>query len=255
MKQVKFLITLTIITLSISCSDKGNKFPVDKPYWTPSDYNSVINTIKYLGEPEEEPPTFSNPETRLVIEKLTDGNNYLVVVNDDQLGLKHKNEVVSDFFEKYRNMNSIYYVRDRKDDFIYEKEMLAVYDFGLGLQLQYFKIGNEEITQSSDDPNSAHVQNVVNSNVLTLINNYNNFIDLLNDEKSFSDEGLQTFSEVFDKHFNTLVNTFPKANYYTLKNKLKLIEKKIVSNRVKESLQGILKLISEKELENNKEVG
>ena len=255
MKQVKFLITLTIIIFSISCSDKGNKFPVDKPYWTPSDYNLVINTIKYLGEPEEGLPTFNDPETRLVIKKLTDENNYLIVVNDDQLGLKHKNEVASDFFEKYRNMSSIYYVRDRKDDFVYEKEMLAVYSFGLGLQLQYFKIGNEEIAQSSDDPNSAQVRNVLNSYVLSLINNYNNYIDLMNDEKSFSEEGLEAYSEIIDKHFLKLVNTYPKANYYNLKNKLKLIEKKITSSKVKESLQNIQELITEKELENKQEVG
>jgi len=252
MKHIYFLIILVITLFTISCSEQANKFPIEKPYWTPSDYSSVINTIKYLGEPEEEPPTFNDPETRLVIEKLTDENNYLVVVNDDQLGLKHRNEVVSDFFEKYRNMSSIYYVRDRKDDFVYEKEMLAVYGFGLGLQLQYFKIGNEEIAQGSDDPNSDHVRSVIDSNVLSLINNY---IDLMNDEKSFSEEGLETFSKIIDKHFLKLVNTYPNANYYNLKNKLKLIEKKITSNKVKESLQNIQKLIAEKELENKQEVG
>jgi hypothetical protein len=254
MKNLYFLTLLIISIIFISCSENKSKYPLEKPYWTPSDYNSVINTIKYLDNPEEGFPTLDNPETRLIVEKLTDENNYLVVVNDNELGLKHKNEIASDFFEKYRNMSSIYYVRDRKDNFIYEKEMLSVYSYGLGLQLQYFKIGNEEIAQDSDDPNSDHVKNVINSNVLTLINNYNNFIDLMNEEKSFSEEGLAKYSEIIDKHFLTLVNSYPEANYYNLKNKINLIEKKVLSNKVKQSLQNVQKLIDKKETEKAKEV-
>jgi hypothetical protein len=50
------------------------------------------------------------------------------------------------------------------------------------------------------------------------------------------------------------VNSYPEANYYNLKNKINLIEKKVLSNKVKQSLQNVQKLIDKKETEKAKEV-
>lgn len=69
-------------------------------------------------------------------------------------------------------MSDIYSVTDRRDQYPYEKEFLAVWHFGLGLQLKYFKLGNDYILESADDPNSPRITNKVESNVKTLIRNY-----------------------------------------------------------------------------------
>ena len=85
-------------------------------------------------------------------------------------------------------MNDIYSQIDRKDIYVYEKERIEVFNFGLALQLRYFKLGNEEIKQKSDDPNSSNVTQTVNSNVNTLIGNYMFYLDEINNEKSYSNQ-------------------------------------------------------------------
>jgi len=228
MKILKSLLLLLLIT-TISCSSEGDRFPIEKPYWTPEDYFLVI------------------PETSIVVEKLVDPNNYLIVLNDTQLGLTHKNKVATAFFTRYKDISDIYYKRDRKDNFVYENEMLAVYGWGLGLQMYYFKLGNDNVIKGSDDPNSNDVQRLVNSNISTLIGNYSYYLDFINDEDSFSKKGLTRFSKIMDLRFSELVETYPKANYFSLKNKLKLLGNKAKNSEVKAVFIKIEKLITEKQ--------
>lgn len=242
---MKKYITILLFSIVIfSCSKNTSNIPLDKPYWTPSDYFTVIRKLKYEDEYQEALPAFDDPQTAAIIHKLADHNNYLVVVNDDQLGLKYKNEVASKFFEQYRNMTSLYTRRDVQDKYIYEMEMLAVYDYGLELQLHYFDLGNKEIAADADNPEDSNVKNVMNSNVLTLINNYNNILDYVNEESSFTNEGVKKLNEVIDMRFNALIDKFPEANYYTLENKLVSLKDKAQSTELKTTLSNLLEKIN-----------
>lgn len=136
-------------------------------------------------------------------------------------------------------MTTIYNVTDRKDNYIYEIEMIEVYKFGLGLQLSYFKLGNDEIIESADDPNSIQVQNSVNGNINTLIGNYLNYLNLINNESSFSKNGINSFADGIDEFFPKLINTFPNGDYSEMENKIKLMEKKCKSETIKTSLKNI----------------
>ena len=132
-------------------------YPIENKYWTVEDYEEVIREIKFgVDSREGNIPTFNDPETKIVMEKLTDQENFKVVLEDKELGLKHRNEMAQGFFDAWNSMNDIYSVRDKTDKFIYENEMIAIYNFGLGLQLNYFKLGNEEILTDSDDPSSSN---------------------------------------------------------------------------------------------------
>lgn len=240
------LILVSIVCLLVSCKEEENVFPTDKKYWEVSDYDHVIREIKYNVDPEEQLPTFANPGTQLVMEKLTDEQNFIIVLDDNELGLKHRNEVAGEFFNKWKDMSGIYTAIDRTDKYIYEKEMLEIENFGLALQLKYFKLGNDEIIEDADDPNADNVINVVNSNKRVLVNNMILYLDEINNEKSFSDVGLELISEGIDKYFTELVTIYPDADYSSMVQKIDLLFKKSKSEKIKQSLISLKELIASK---------
>jgi len=245
MSKIKIL-TLAIISLIItSCSSEKKKFPLNKKYWDTSDYANVTRTLKYGFENNAKLPTFDNPETRIIIEKYTNPQNYLVILDDNELGLKHRNKIGETFFYRWKDMSTVYSKRDRKDNFIYEKEMLAVYHFGLGLQQRYFKLGNDDILQGADKPDDA--KGTINSNIGTLISNYQNYLDLINDENSLSESGKQIYSEGLIKYYTELINLYPKANYSSAKSKKKKKKEKSKSEIIINSLNEIIGLIEQNE--------
>ncbi len=233
-----------------NCKSEKHEFPVDKRYWDLEDYDKVVLELNYGYEADEKLPTFDDPETRIIVEKLTDQQNFKVILDDSELGLKHKNSIAEKFFSEWKNMNNIYNAIDRKDQYLYDKEMLAVWHFGLELQLKYFKLGNDEIKESADDPSSLVVQNNINSNVRTLIKNYLIYLDEINNEKAFTEEGKTRLADGIDKYFTALVELYPEANYSGMKNKAELMIKKSKSDKIKTSLNKLIKLIdSKKEVE------
>ncbi|WP_303318507.1 hypothetical protein Q4Q34_04140 [Flavivirga abyssicola] len=207
------------------------------------DYSNVILTIKVGNTNNENLPTFDDPETRPILEKLTDEQNYLVVLDDNELGLKHRSGVATDFFNRWKDMNGIYDIRDRKDNFIYEKEYLKIFQFGLGLQIKYFKIGNDEILERVDDPEADRTKRVLKSNVQKIVGNFNYYLDEINDEKSYSKEGLVLFCDGIVKYFSLLLKTFPDANYDSMVRKIELMDKKSNSENIKSSLSKLKSLI------------
>lgn len=145
MKIIKYAF-LAIICLTITnCKTEEHEFPLDKRYWEVQDYDKVNLELRFGHNDDEKLPTFDNPEKRIIVEKLTDHQNYNVVLDDKELGLKHRNDVATKFFEQYKDMSQIYTARDRKDNYLYDIEMLAVEHFGLGLQLKYFKLDKIKI--------------------------------------------------------------------------------------------------------------
>lgn len=242
----KYIIIFTLLFVSLTSCKEENKFPIEKKYWDITDYDNVIREIKFGGNPDEKLPTFDNPETKVLLEKLTDEENFKVVLDDKELGLKHKNEIAQQFFEKWKDMNTIYRELDRTDKYIYEKELMEIQNFGLELQIKYFKLGNDEISDKSDDPNSESTKRIIDSNTDTLVNNMMVYLDEINNEKSFSDIGLNLISNGIDENFTELLRIYPNHNYEGLLQKVNLLLNKTKSENIKESLTKLKQLIEAK---------
>ena len=250
MRKIKYFLLAFVCLILTNCETEKHEFPLDKRYWDTNDYDKVILELRYGYENDEKKPTFDNPEQRIVVQKLTDEQNFKVVLNDKELGLKHRNKVATEFFNHWKDMHQIYQATDRKDKYLYDLEMLAVWQYGLSLQLEYFKLGNDEIIESADDPNSSRIKNTINSNIKTLISNYIIYLDEINNEKAFSEKGKSKFASGINKYFSKLIELHPKANYSGMKNKAELMLKKSKSNEIKSSLNKLTELI---ELKNKEE--
>ena len=238
------ILIICIATLT-NCSSGSSEFPVDKRYWSVKDYENITLKLRYGRNDNTELPTFNNPENSKVVEKLTDQDNFKVILDDQALGLKHRNNIAEDFFAVWRDMNGIYRARDRTDMYIHEMEMLAVWHFGLGLQLRYFELGNENIKQGADDPNSVRIQRTLNSNINTLVENYLIYLDEINDESSYSNEGKVKLAQGIDQYFKDLIELYPNADYSSLKRKAELLLKKCQSPRLNESLTNLINWLEE----------
>jgi len=248
MTKIKFILLVSMCGLFLNCATENNKFPLDKRYWDSTDYANITRELKYGYEADEKLPTFGDPETRAIVEKYTDHQNFNIVLEDSQLGTKHKNAMAQNFFNRWKDMATVYRATNRQDKYLYDEEMMAVELFGLDLQLKYFKLGNDEITESADDPNSRRVKTAVNSNIGTLILNYNLFLDEINDEDSFSDKGKEMLAEGIDTYFSKLIQMNPTANYSGMEKKIDLLHKKSNSVKIKASLTKIKTLIESKKV-------
>jgi len=245
MTKVKiFLCALTCILLT-NCETE-ERFPLNKRYWDIEDYEAAVNELKFGYDSDEQLPTFDNPETRLIVEKLTDEQNFIVVLEDKELGMRYKNQVAEAFFERWRLLIDVYDKLDRKDMYIYDEEMLAVYQFGLGLQLRYFELGNEQIRANADDPNAASVNSTINANVRTLISNYINYLDYVNEESRLSEAGQKMYAEGISTYFTTLVNRYPDSDFSNLQRKVNLMLQKTKVAAIETALTELKELIFEK---------
>ncbi|AUC20599.1 hypothetical protein BTO15_00035 [Polaribacter sejongensis] len=247
MIKIKYLLLVFICLTLTNCETEKHEFPLEKRYWDTNDYDKVILELRYGYEKDEKKPTFDNPEQRIIVQKLTDEQNFKIVLKDNELGLKHRNAVATEFFNHWKDMNQIYQARDRKDKYLYDIEMLSVWQFGLSLQIDYFKLGNDEIKESADDPNSSRVKNNINSNIGTLVSNYIIYLDEINEEKSFSENGKSKLAKGIDKYFVQLIELYPDTNYSGMKKKAELMLKKSESDKIKSSLTKLIELINSKQ--------
>jgi hypothetical protein len=133
----------------------------------------------------------------------------------------------------------VYTATDKQDKFIYENELLSIFDFGYHLQLRYFKLGNDEIIESSEDPNSSDVVNVINSNTVTFISNTSLYLDQINKEKSFSNSALDKYANNLEVFFVEVFKLYPNHDYTELENKVNLLYKKAKSDSLKLALKNI----------------
>lgn len=253
MKKQKLFLIKTVYTLFlistisiVSCDTKTHKFPLDKQYWDVNDYDKAILELRFSYKNDETKPTFDNPKQRLIVEKLTNHENYNVILDDSELGIKHKNKIASEFFAHWKDMGYIYEVTDEKDKYLYGKEMLAVWHFGLDLQLKYFKLGNDEILESSDDPEAEKVQELIESNVENLLDNYANYLSLINNENSFYEKEKDFYATGINTYFTKLVNMYPDADYSPIVKKINLMLKKTKTATIKASLEKLIHLIESK---------
>lgn len=246
MTKIKYILFAIICLTLTNCKTEEHEFPLEKRYWDTNDYDNAILELRFGYEDDEQKPNFDNPEQRIIVQKLTDEQNFKIVLEDTELGLKHRNNVATEFFEQWKDMSRIYTARDRKDNYLYDKEMLAVEHFGLGLQLNYFKLGNDQIKDNADDPNSSRVKNNINSNIETLIDNYIIYLDEINNEKAFTEKGKSKLAQGIDMYFVKLIELYPDANYNGMKKKAELMLKKSESDKIKTSLTKLIKLIDSK---------
>jgi hypothetical protein len=180
----------------------------------------------------------ADPETAPIFKKLIDPKNISVVVEDDALGLRHRADFTDDMFQEYRDLANLYQVMDREDKFIYDRELVEILRFGLYLQIHYFKIGNDKILQESD--NSEQVKEVIRQNEQVIISNFNNYLDFVNHEKSFSEESLQSYAAGIDESFSKLIATFPNGNYSNMISKATDMDKKAVDPGVKKAITNLI---------------
>lgn len=246
MKKSNSILVLLLAVLFISCDKKNESFPLDKKYWDLEDYKEAVLELRFGIKEDEKLPSFSDPETKPIVDKLTDQQNFEVILDDQALGLKHKNEMAQQFFDVWKDMTTIYNITDRTDKYVYEQEMLAVHKFGLGLQLRYFKLGNDEIAASADNPDDLQVKENLDSNISTQIRNFSLYLDYINEENAFSTDGLNSLADGIDTFFPKLIESHPNSDYSGLAEKITLLLKKTKSERIKTSLENLQKLIDSK---------
>lgn len=253
MKKINYTFTLVILLITLTkCSSEKHNFPLEKRYWDVNDYSDAIREYKFGYKNDDKLPTFDDPETRIIVQKFTDEENFKVVLDDNELGIKHRNNIADKFFNQWREMTNLYNDLDRKDNYLYDKEMIAVWHFGLGLQLKYFKLGNLQIKENADDPNSYSTTSRINSNIATLISNYTNYIDRISEEKAFTEEGKVKLAEGIDNYFMQLITLYPEANYSGMKKRANLMLKKSSSDDIKSSLSKLIKEIDTNSAEKEK---
>ncbi|SMD35069.1 hypothetical protein SAMN04488029_2323 [Reichenbachiella faecimaris] len=246
---MKHKIALFILfSFMLSCGNGvESRFPMEKRFWNPEDYKEVYREIRFNTPEGERYPELKNPDTAPVFKKLIDRQNYMAVLNDEQLGLSHRNEIASNFFDEFRSYSDVYYSTNRQDKFVYGMELVELYKFGLDLQVYYFKLGNENILKESDDPNSSNTRRVIKSNETTLLKNYNNYLDYVNKEDGFSEQEIKAFCEGIDTAFPKLFETFPNSNLNITKKKAELMLNKTKNDLVKSSLEQLLNSIDERQ--------
>lgn len=235
----------TVCLVLLSCEKKNEAFPLDKKYWGVEDYKSVILELKFRTNPDEKLPNLADPETKPIVEKFTDQENFKVVLDDEKLGLKHKNEVAGQFFDIWQDMIPIYNVMDREDKYTYEIEYLNTFKFGLALQLRYFRLGNENIMENADDKEDNSTKTNVDRNVRALINNYELYLDEIDNENAYSQNGLKAYTEGIDTYFPELIKLYPNSDYSGMRTKVEKMLKKTKSPEVTASLNKLQSLLPE----------
>lgn len=242
-KSLQFFLLIPII---LSCKSKYSEIPMEKRFWDPNDYNIVIYSIEYLTPEGESFPTLSDLETAPIFRKLVDKENVSIVTGDTSLGLRHRTEFASEMFKEYGKLARVYYRMDRQDKFIYDQELVEILKFGLYVQKIYFNLGNEKIRQEADDPNVSRIKVILDSNEESLTNNYNNYLDLINNETAMGEVALNSFAEGITEYFPLTIKDFPNGDFKTMLKKVNDMLKKVTNEPVKKALSDLKILLEEK---------
>lgn len=244
---LSLLFFLPVLFVSCGGDNSSNGFPMEKKYWTPEDYatvNDQLTPLKYGGK---ELPNLDNPKTAAIFQKMVDTTNFSIIANDNQLGIEHRKQSMSQFFDQYKELVGAYTGTDRSDKYQYPLELVEIEKFGLALQVYYIQTGNENIIKSSDDPNSAEVVDLVKRNKNILIGNYNLYLDLINYEDRFTDKALISYSEGLRDFFPRLIeNIAPDGDYSDMLVKVTNMLKKAKNTLIVSQLQNIQNLIKSK---------
>lgn len=221
--------TFLSILLLTACT---SRFPIDKPYWTDEDYREVWLEL-YSMSKDEELPRFSNPETNEVIRKIIDPQNYEAVLEDAELGLNYRNEVSQKFFDHTKSIVELYGGMDVQDKFVYAEELAELRNFFLGFQIVYFRIGNENIANQTDDPQT------IKRNEQTIVANFTSYLEDLRREKTYGNYAA-ILGEGISIHFSKLISTFPTANYSGMLAQAKVVREKVQTPEIQKALSELI---------------
>jgi len=220
---------------------------MNKRYWTPDDYHAINTELISLKETEKELPNLDNPKTAPIFNKIVDTTNFSVVASDDQLGLKHRSEFMSDLFKEYRELASAYSIIDRKDKYQYPVEFVQILKFGLPLQVHYINMGNENILKNADDPKADDIVSLLRQNHEILVKNYDIYLDYINHEDRFTDAALMSYAEGIKDFFPALINTVaPDVDYSNMATKVENMLNKSKNPVVSAQLQSLRDILKAK---------
>jgi len=248
-KIIWCLIFLSSFIISCGGDKTSSAFPMKKKYWTPEDYKTVNDELTNLKYNNKELPNLDNPRTSPVFQKIVDTTNFSIVANDDQLGLQHRKEFLSDLFDQYRQLIEAYSGTERSDKYQYPLELIEIEKFGLAFQVYYIGIGNQEIIKTADDPNAANVVDMVNSNKNILIRNYSLYLEYVNYEDRLNEKTLISYSQGLQDFFPRLINNIvPDGDYSGMLVKVENMLKKSTNALITAQLKNIQSLIKSKSI-------
>lgn len=230
--------------IAIGCGEKDphEGFRMEKRYWDVSDYQNAVYQVKTVMHNGEKKPCYGS-NRQAVFLKIVDENNLTVVTNDTALGIKHRSDFAEALFEVCRDLDDLYTDLDNQDKYLYPRELVDILRFGLEVQIQYFKLGNDKILKEADNPNDAETQRVIRSNAQTIIGNFNHYLDLVNQEGSLSPEAISHYASGIDVGYKRLTEAFPTANYAEATAKADLMLKKAASQEIKKSLTNLIAML------------
>src|SRR5690554_4848925 len=107
MTKIKYLLLAIICLTLTNCKTDEQKFPLDKRYWDTNDYEKAILELRFGYETDEKKPTFDNPEQRIIVQKLTDEQNFKIVLEDILYCLKHRNDVATQLYNEWKDMHQL----------------------------------------------------------------------------------------------------------------------------------------------------
>jgi len=238
MNRLTSFLAIISFSLLLSCE---SRFPTEKRFWTPEDYKKVWWEI-YQTPKGEEYPRFSDAETSEVMRKIVDPQNYEAILDDPELGLNYRSEMANEFFEHIKEITRTYMGMDAQDKFIYAEELAALKNFFIGFQITYFRVGNENIANESDD------RATIRRNEQTVIGNFNSFLDDLRKEKSYGTYAAN-LAEGINTHFPKLIETFPDADYSGMLSKAKAIQAKVQTPEIKDALTNLINTLETSQAE------
>jgi hypothetical protein len=141
--------------------------------------------------------------------------------------------VSQDYFEYFIDLMKLYSGMDVQDKFIYAPELIELRRFFLDFQIVYFRVGNENIADKSDD------RATIRKNEQTIIENFENYLEHLREEKAYGSYA-PDLAEGISVEFAKLIETFPKANYSGMLRTAKAIEPKIQTSEIKSALTKLI---------------
>lgn len=241
------LIIGALTALTFGCgSNVADNYPMEKRYWDIADYDAAVRQLQFFTSEEEGYPRLSDPETAPVFNKLVDKQNVSVVLEDDHLGLQHRSNLATEFFNSARTIIRTYRVLDRQDKFVYPVELQKAIEFSLHTQLLYFKLGNDVIIKDAIDPEASDIKRLIRSNEQTIADNFNIYIEMLTKESAFNDDALTAYAKMIDQYYTRLLKEFPLANYSGIKSAAQKINNKATNPEIKQALTGLIAKIDEK---------
>lgn len=251
------LLLLFLVGLTYSCSDSAESntqndiSEEDNPgyqyidsmvslsTWGPQDYDDILYNIRMNCEPDDY-PQFDNPISSRIIKKLVDPRNFEHILNDTTLGIVHRSQEADQFFERTNELNQLYSIRDEKDQFVYDQELVSILIFSLDFFTENARITLANLDELVGDPESLAYQQASDETHQILIHNFEIYLDYIHAESAFGHEAIKQYTDGIDQHFSLLLEEFPDGNYLNLKAKVIQMMEKTEHAELKASLLNLV---------------